>query len=128
MIKGLTMEQLNEGLLNGGVAGRIMNKREVEAMRNELKTIEKEVRTEMSNFEMVARFMNGLTKEDVYNTVEAVDTVEYMEADIVGVVGQDIEIVDAEEDRIDLMYGSSYVNSGIRYTEDIDLMFGTKLY
>lgn len=125
MIKGLTMEQLNEGLLNGGVKGRIMNKREVEAMKNELKTIEKEVRVEMDSFRMVAQFMNGLTKEDVYSTV---DTVEYMEADIVGVVGQDIEIVDTNEDSIDLMYGTSYVDSGIRYTDDIDLMYGTRLY
>lgn len=123
MIKGLTMEEVNNGLrMNGGLRGIIMNKREVESMKNELKTIEKEVRKEMNNFEMIANYINSITKEDIYNTVE------YMDADIVGVVGDDIEIGIADEDRIDLMYGTSYANDGIRYTDDIDLMYGTRLY
>lgn len=123
MIKGLTMEEVNNGLrMNGGLRGIIMNKREVESMKNELKTIEKEVRKEMNNFEMIANYINSITKEDIYNTVE------YMDADVVGVVGDDIEIGIADEDRIDLMYGTSYANDGIRYTDDIDLMYGTRLY
>lgn len=123
MIKGLTMEEVNNGLrMNGGLRGIIMNKREVESIKNELKTIEKEVRKEMNNFEMIANYINSITKEDIYNTVE------YMDADIVGVVGDDIEIGIADEDRIDLMYGTSYANDGIRYTDDIDLMYGTRLY
>ena len=123
MIKGLTMEEVNNGLrMNGGLRGIIMNKREVESMKNELKTIEKEVRKEMNNFEMIANYINSITKEDIYNTVE------YMDADIVGVVGDDIEIGIADEDRIDLMYGTSYANDGIRYTDNIDLMYGTRLY
>lgn len=123
MIKGLTMEEVNNGLrMNGGLRGIIMNKREVESMKNELKTIEKEVRKEMNNFEMIANYINSITKEDIYNTVE------YMDADVVGVVGDDIEIGIADEDRIDLMYGTSYANDGIRYTDNIDLMYGTRLY
>ena len=123
MIKGLTMEEVNNGLrMNGGLRGIIMNKREVESMKNELKTIEKEVRKEMNNFEMIANYINSITKEDIYNTVE------YMDADVVGIVGDDIEIGIADEDRIDLMYGTSYANDGIRYTDNIDLMYGTRLY
>lgn len=123
MIKGLTMEAVNNGLqINGGLRGRIMNKREVESMKNELKAIEREVKQEMNSFNKVVEFYNTMTIEDVYSTVE------YMDAEVVGVVGDDIEIGVADEDRVELMYGDSYINDGIRYTESIDLMYGTTLY
>ena len=91
----------------------------------ELKTLEKEVRREMENtnqFNKVVEFYNTMTIEDIYGTVE------YMDAEVVGVVGDDIEIGVADEDRVELMYGDSYINDGIRYTESIDLMYGTTLY
>ena len=52
----MTMEQLNNALRGEGKAmGRIMNKREMESIKNELLTVEEEVRQEMSNFEMIAK-------------------------------------------------------------------------
>lgn len=117
----MTMEQLNNALRGEGKAmGRIMNKREIESIKNELLTVEEEVRQEMSNFEMIAKFTNTMTKEDVYSNTTT--DVEYMEAEI---VGQGI----AEEDRVDIgFYGTSYATTGIRYTESIDSPFIKKLY
>ena len=120
----MTMEQLNNALRGEGKAmGRIMNKREMESIKNELLTVEEEVRQEMSNFEMIAKFTNTMTKEDVYSNTTT--DVEYMEAEIVGIVGQGI----AEEDVVDIgFYGTSYATTGIRYTESIDSPFIKKLY
>lgn len=110
----LTMESINKGLeLNKGVAGKIMNKRQMESSSV---LIKEEVRT-MDSFDMVCKFINSITVEEIYNT----DTVEYMDADVVGVVGNDIEIGVAEDDRVELIYGDSYVTDGIRYTDSIDL-------
>lgn len=119
----LTMERINEGLSNRrGVAGKIMNKREMESIKNELKAVEQEIRTEMDSFSMVAQFINGITSKDIHNTIE------YVEAEVVGVEGQDISIGVADEDRVSLMYGTSHVNDGIRYTDSIDMIYGTRLY
>ena len=121
----MTMEQLNNALRGEGKAmGRIMNKREMESIKNELLTVEEEVRQEMSNFEMIAKFTNTMTKEDVYSNTTT--DVEYMEAEI---VGQGIEVGIAEEDRVDIgFYGTSYATTDIRYTESIDSPFIKKLY
>ena len=121
----MTMEQLNNALRGEGKAmGRIMNKREIESIKNELLTVEEEVRQEMSNFEMIAKFTNTMTKEDVYSNTTT--DVEYMEAEIVGL---GIEVGIAEEDRVDIgFYGTSYATTGIRYTESIDSPFIKKLY
>lgn len=128
MLNTMTMEQINEGLRNNkGVAGKIMNKRQMESMNKELNRVEKEVRQEMNNdFEMIARFTQSLTKEDVYG--KTTDTVEYMEAEVVGVVGQDIEFTD-KEDLVELPYwcGTS-CTSGIRYTESIESPFVQRMY
>lgn len=116
----MTMEQLNNALRGEGKAmGRIMNKREMESIKNELLTVEEEVRQEMSNFEMIAKFTNTMTKEDVYSNTTT--DVEYMEAEIVGTVGQGIEVGIAEEDRVDIgFYGTSYATEGIRYTDPLE--------
>ena len=116
----MTMEQLNNELRGKGKAmGRIMNKREMESIKNELLTVEEEVRQEMSNFEMIAKFTNTMTKEDVYSNTTT--DVEYMEAEIVGTVGQGIEVGIAEEDRVDIgFYGTSYATEGIRYTDPLE--------
>ena len=121
MMNTMTMEQSNNALRGKGKAmGRIMNKREMESIKNELLTVEEEVRQEMSNFEMIAKFTNTMTKEDVYSNTTT--DVEYMEA---GIVGQGI----AEEDVVDIgFYGTSYATTGIRYTESIDSPFIKKLY
>ena len=116
----MTMEQLNNALRGEGKAmGRIMNKREMESIKNELLTVEEEVRQEMSNFEMIAKFTNTMTKGDVYSNTTT--DVEYMEAEIVGTVGQGIEVGIAEEDRVDIgFYGTSYATEGIRYTDPLE--------
>lgn len=130
MIKGLTMEQFEKELrLNGKVKGAFMNKREVEELKKELNTIEKEVRKEMNknnDFEMIARFCNTMTMEDIYTNTT--DTVEYMDAEVVGIVGQDIEFTD-REDLVELPYwcGTS-CHSGIRYTESIESPFIQRMY
>ena len=125
MMNTTTIELLNNALRGEGKAmGRIMNKREMESIKNELLTVEEEVRQEMSNFEMIAKFTNTMTKEDVYSNTTT--DVEYMEAEI---VGQGIEVGIAEEDRVDIgFYGTSYATTGIRYTESIDSPFIKKLY
>lgn len=126
MIKGLTMEQFEMELrANGGLKGRIMNKRE--AMNRELNAIAEEVKKEMSNdFEKIAAFYNSITIEDVYG--KTTNEVEYIEAEVVGVVGKDIEFTD-REDLVELPYwcGSSY-NGGIRYTESIESPFIQRMY
>lgn len=110
----LSMESINKGLeLNKGVAGKIMNKRQMEASSI---IVKEEVRT-MDSFDMVCKFINTMRVEEVYNT----DTVEYMDADVVGVVGDNVEIGIAEDDRVELIYGDSYVTDGLRYTDHIDL-------
>ena len=120
MMNTMTMEQLNNALRGKGKAmGRIMNKREMESIKNELLTVEEKVRQEMSNFEMIAKFTNTMTKEDVYSNTTT--DVEYMEAEIVGTVGQGIEVGIAEEDRVDIgFYGTSYATEGIRYTDPLE--------
>lgn len=128
MLNTMTMEQINEGLRNNkGVAGKIMNKRQMESMNKELNKVEKEVRQDMNNdFAKIAAFYNTMTIEDVYTNTN--DTVEYMEAEVVGVVGQDIEFTD-REDLVELPYwcGTS-CTSGIRYTESIESPFIQRMY
>lgn len=120
MMNTMTMEQLNNALRGEGKAmGRLMNKREMESIKNELLTMEKEVRQEMSNFEMIARFTNTMTTEDVYGN--STTDVEYMETEIVGIVGQDIEVGIADKDKVDIgFYGTSYATEGIRYTDALE--------
>lgn len=105
------------------------------AMKETVKETREEVGQEMSNFEMIAKFTQELTMEDVtmietreemertehvHNNTTTAD-VEYMEAEIVGIVGQDIEVGIAEEDRVDIgFYGTSYATEGIRYIERLE--------
>lgn len=158
MMNTMTMEQLNNELRGRGKAmGRIMNKREMELIDDELTKVEKEVEQEMSNFEMIAKFtqeltmedvtmitikktreevkeemertndfemiaefVQGLTMEDVYSDTTT-EEIEHVEAEIVGIVGQDIEVGIAEEDRVDIgFYGTSYATEGIRYIEKLE--------
>lgn len=134
MMNTMTMEQLNNELRGRGKAmGRIMNKREMELINNELtmedvtmitiKETREEVKEEMertNDFEMIAEFVQGLTMEDVYSNTTT-EEIEHVEAEIVGIVGQDIEVGIAEEDRVDIgFYGTSYATEGIRYIERLE--------
>lgn len=122
MLNTMTMEQINKSLKNSkGVAGKIMNKRQMELNR-----IEKEVRQEMNNdFKMMARYTQSLTIEDVYGKTN--DTVEYVEAEVVGIVGQDIEFTD-RKDLVELPSWCMSYSSGIRYTERIESPFVQRMY
>lgn len=134
MMNTMTMEQLNNELRGRGKAmGRIMNKREMELINDELtmedvtmitiKETREEVKEEMertNDFEMIAEFVQGLTMEDVYSNTTT-EEIEHVEAEIVGIVGQDIEVGIAEEDRVDIgFYGTSYATEGIRYIERLE--------
>lgn len=134
MMNTMTMEQLNNELRGRGKAmGRIMNKREMELINDELtmedvtmitiKETREEVKEEMertNDFEMIAEFVQGLTMEDVYSNTTT-EEIEHVEAEIVGIVGQDIEVGIAEEDRVDIgFYGTSYATEGIRYIEKLE--------
>lgn len=96
-----------------------------DVLMKDLRTVEKEVREEMKDngeFSMIAKFYNTMTIEDVYGTVEHID------AEVVGVVDRDIEIVN-KEDIVDIgFYGTSYATTGIRYTESIESPFIRKMY
>ena len=119
MIKGLTMEQFEKELrLNGGVKGRLMNRRDMQI--TEERTIREE---EKDMFIEVCRYMNTLTKEEVYGN----NAVEYVEAEVVGVVGQDFEFTD-REDLVELPSWCTSSVSGIRYTETIESPYINKLY
>ena len=121
----LTMEQINERLsMNGGVAGKLANKRQ---MMNELKQLREEVKEEVrdmkrDNFMEVVRFMNSITVEDVYNVEEVVDTIPTVEAEVVGVIGHGIEcaLYEEDEDKVELpSWCTSHATQGVRYTEPL---------
>lgn len=123
----LTMEQINKGLMNGGVAGKLANKRQ---MMNELKELRTEVKEEVKDmnrdrFMEVVRFMNSVTVEDVYNVdvvEEVVDTIPTIEAEVVGVIGHGIEcsLYEEDEDRVELpSWCVSHATEGVRYTEPL---------
>ena len=93
-----------------------------DVLMKDLRTVEKEARKEMKDngeFSMIAKFYKTMTMEDVYGNTTT--DVEYMEAEIVGIVGQGIEVGIAEEDRVDIgFYGTSYATEGIRYTDALE--------
>ena len=93
-----------------------------DVLMKDLRTVEKEVRKEMKDngeFSMIAKFYNTMTIEDVHGTVEHID------AEVVGIVDRDIEIVDKEDIGF---YGTSYATTSIRYTESIESPFIRKIY
>lgn len=121
----LTMEQINEGLkMNGGVAGKLPNMREVNptrAINEELKKMEEnrkmeEVREEVIiEVEMVEGNDGALVVVAADNNDSNNDEVKNID-DCVEIITEEVEWV---KDSFDLVYGTAY-EGGIRYTEPLE--------
>ena len=114
------MEQINEGLkMNGGVAGKLPNMREVDptlAINKELAKME-EAREEAAvviETEVVEN--NGSVVAVVSNNAVTNDDAVVNVDDCVEIITEEVEWV---KDSFDLIYGSSY-EGGIRYTDALE--------